>query len=126
MHGSWAEGICKNLCYSMAPNPAMSTFDRFRLAAIKSANLARRLAFGCKWTPRAAQAAALARKEAAAMKHDCVHETHFTVALGHLGDGLAAARLKCLGFQYEGAFAQAQAIVGTGTVTMESTSIPFS
>ena len=75
-------------------------FDQFRIAAIKTVNLGRRLAFGCKWTPRAAQTAALARKEAAALKHDCVQETHFTVALGHLGEGLAAERLKYLGFQY--------------------------
>jgi ATP-dependent Clp protease ATP-binding subunit ClpA len=104
----------------------MRAFDGFRLAAIKTVNLGRRLAFGCKWTPRAAQTAALARKEASTLKHDCVQETHFTVALGHMGEGLAAERLKYLGFQYERALAQAQAIVGTGTVTMESTAIPFS
>ena len=104
----------------------MRRFDRFRLAAIKTVNFGRRLAFGCKWTPRAVQAASLARKEAAALNHDCVQEAHFTVALGHLGDGFAAERLKHLGFQYERALSQAQAIVGTGTVTMESTAIPFS
>jgi ATP-dependent Clp protease ATP-binding subunit ClpA len=104
----------------------MRTFDRFRLAAMRTVNLGRRLAFGCKWTPRAAQAAALARKEAAALKHDCVHEAHLTVALGHLGDGLAAERLKDLGFQYERALAQVGALIGTGTATMESTAIPFS
>jgi ATP-dependent Clp protease ATP-binding subunit ClpA len=88
-------------------------------------NLGRRLAFGCKWTPRATQTAALARKEAAALKHDCVQEIHFTLALGHLGEGFAAERLKYLGFQYERALAQAQAIVGTGTAAMESSAIPF-
>jgi len=109
-----------NASHSMRP------FDRFHLAGIKTLNFGRRIAFGCKWTPRAAQTAALARKEAAALKHDCVQEIHFTVALGHLGEGLAAEHLKYLGFQYERALAQAQAIVGTGTVTLESTSIPFS
>jgi ATP-dependent Clp protease ATP-binding subunit ClpA len=104
----------------------MHKFERFRLAAIKTINLGRRLALGCKWTPCAAQTAALARKEAAAMKHASVQDTHFTVALGHLGAGLSAEHLKYLGFQYERALTQAQAIVGAGTVTMESIAIPFS
>jgi len=108
------------------PGSPNSTFDRFRLAAIKTAWLGRRLAFGCKWTPRGVQAAALARKEAAALKHSCVQETHITIALGHLGDGFAAERLKYLGFQYERSLAQAREILGTGSVAMESIAIPYS
>jgi ATP-dependent Clp protease ATP-binding subunit ClpC len=104
----------------------MHPFDRIRLAVIKTVNLVRRVALGCKWTPRAGQAAALARKEAAGLKHDCVHEMHLTLALGHLGEGLAAERLHALGFQYEQALAQAQTLAGAGTASLESTAIPFS
>ena len=103
----------------------MNGIDRIRLAAIKAANACRRQVFGQKWTPRAAQVLALARKNAATMKHECVMATHFTLALGHLGEGWAAECLKELGFEHGRALAQAQAILGTGTVTMESTTIPF-
>jgi ATP-dependent Clp protease ATP-binding subunit ClpC len=104
----------------------MRTGDRLKVVAIKTINRARRAAFGCTWTPCAAQVAALSRKEAVTLKHDCAQEIHFTIALGHLGQGLAAERLKDLGFQYDSALLQAQAIAGTGTSTLQSTSIPFS
>jgi hypothetical protein len=106
------------------PNLGM-TLVPVRIATIKSLNLCRRLLFGCKWTPRAAQVAALARKEAAALNHDSVQEIHFTIALGHLGVGLPAERLKQIDFQYDRAMAQARTILGTGTHTLESTAIPF-
>ena len=107
----------------------MHAFDTFRLAAIKTFNIGRRLTFGCKWTPRAGQAAALARKEAAALKHDCVQEIHFTIALGHiglLGGGMTGQWFKDLGFEYERALMQAQAIVGPGTTAIEPMAMPFS
>ncbi len=55
-----------------------------------------------------------------------MQEIHFTIALGHMGQGLASERLNYIGFQYECALAKARAIVGTGTETRESTDIPFS
>lgn len=103
----------------------MFALDRFRLAAIRTVNLGRRFVFGCQWTPRAIQTMALAQKAAAALGNEHVYDTHFTLALGRLGDGMPADQLKHLGFHYETALAQARSILGPGTARIESVTIPL-
>lgn len=99
---------------------------RARGSLKRLSNRIRRLFLGCQWTPRAGQVAALSRKVAAAMQHDQVNETHFTIALGRLGEGFGPKRLRELGFDYERALQQGRAILGPGRAALNAREIPFS